>query len=221
MQSFSQAGQDTFVYNILKKKNGFFIDIGASDFKFINNTFFLEKFMDWKGILIERDDFRVPNYEKYRTNSSYIINDATKINYKNLFEEKNLPINIDYLSIDVEVDDGSTLQTLKKLDNEVMDKYKFATLTFEHDIYRNNFADTRIKSREILKKRGYIPVFTDVLFKDFGPVEDWYVHPELVDMNYINHLLGKNKKNYIDFTTNYVDNMGQKINCIPSLKIEY
>ena len=125
------------------------------------------------------------------------------------------------MSIDVEVDDGSTLQTLKKLDNEVMDKHKFATITFEHDIYRTNFADTRIKSREIFKKRGYVSVFTDVLFEGFGPVEDWYVHPELVNMNYVNHLLEKNNKNYTIFTTNYTDNMGQKINCIHSSKIEY
>ena len=60
------------------------------------------------------------------------------IDYKNLFETNNVPLNIDYLQIDLEVTDGSTLTTLKKLDREIMDNYKFAIITFEHDIYHTN-----------------------------------------------------------------------------------
>ena len=27
--------------------------------------------------------------------------------------------------------------------------------------------------------------------------EDWYAHPDLVDMNYVNNLIENNKKNYV------------------------
>lgn len=100
------------------------------------------------------------------------------------------------MQIDLEVDNGSTIQTLQKLDNEIFDTYKFATVTFEHDIYNKNFDNTRLKSREIFKKRGYVCVFEDINNGGF-PYEDWYVNPELVDMNYVNQLIENNKINYV------------------------
>jgi hypothetical protein len=51
--------------------------------------------------------------------------------------------------------------------------------------------NTREISREIFKKRGYELVFPDVaVFYEGGycPFEDWYVHPDLVDMNYVNKI---------------------------------
>ena len=109
-----------------------------------------------------------------------------------------MPLSLDYLQIDLEVHNGSTIQTLQKLDNEIFDIYKFATVTFEHDIYGTNFDDTRLKSREIFKKRGYVCVFEDINNQGINPFEDWYVHPDLVDMNYVNILIDNNKKHYMN-----------------------
>jgi hypothetical protein len=142
----------------------------------------------------------LPLYEEHRKNSFYVIDDATKLDYNFYFNQYNMPTSFDYLQIDLEVNNGSTIQTLEKLDNEVFDKYKFATVTFEHDIYNRNFDNvtfdnTRSKSRDIFKKRGYVCVFEDINH-DNNPYEDWYVHPDLVDMNYVNNLIENNKKNY-------------------------
>lgn len=56
----SQFGQDEYVFNqILKnQKNGFFLDIGASEPVNQNNTYFFEK-LGWSGIVVEprREDF--------------------------------------------------------------------------------------------------------------------------------------------------------------------
>ena len=85
-----------------------------------------------------------------------------------------------------------------------MDKYKFSTITFEHDIYHTNYLNTRLESRKIFEDRGYVRVFSDVNNKEM-PYEDWYVHPDLVDMELMNNLIKKNKKNYkpnINFTFN-------------------
>ena len=193
----SQAGQDRFVVNILKGKiNGYFLEIGSNSPVYINNTFILEKRFNWKGIMIEYDSMWLPSYKAIRKNSRHVIKDATKIDYKKLLE--NSPKDIDYLQVDVEAENGSTIETLKKLDNEIFDSYRFAVVTFEHDYYRaGDYKDTRTKSREIFEKRGYKKVFFDV--NDNSPevvFEDWWVHPDLVDLNYVNLFIEINKKNY-------------------------
>jgi len=194
-----EAQQDKFVLQILKeKKNGYFLEIGSSHPMTRNNSYLLEIKYDWKGIMIEYDKKYLDYYEMYRPNSIHIINDATQVDYRALFERNNVPFSVDYLQIDLEVGNGSTLTTLQKLDNELLDKYKFATITFEHDIYQSNFDNTRLASRDIFKKRGYVCVFEDVNVLGVKPFEDWYVHPDLVDMNYVDSIMEKNKKNYVD-----------------------
>jgi FkbM family methyltransferase len=51
--SFSQRFQDLFVDWMLKKKNGIFVEFGACDGIDFSNTYYLEKYMGWTGILIE------------------------------------------------------------------------------------------------------------------------------------------------------------------------
>lgn len=54
MQSFSQYKQDDLVYNrfFLDKSDGFFVDIGAHDGKFLSNTLFYEN-LGWNGLCFE------------------------------------------------------------------------------------------------------------------------------------------------------------------------
>lgn len=192
-----QAQQDKFVLNVLNfKKNGYFIEIGSNHPININNTYLLETTYNWKGIMIEYNPNFLELYKQHRKNSIHIINDATKIDYKSLFNENNVPKNIDYLQIDLEVNNGSTIETLKLLDNNILNNYNFATITFEHDIYHTNFGNTREVSREIFKKHNYVCVFEDVNNAGENPYEDWYVHPDLVNMNYINQLKELNHKKY-------------------------
>jgi len=195
-----QAQQDKFILNILKeKRNGYFLEIGSNHPININNTYLLESKYDWKGIMIEYNESYLELYKIHRPNSIHVINDATKVDYKTLFEKNNMPLYLDYLQIDLEANNGSTINTLKKLDNEIFDTYKFATVTFEHDIYHTNFDNTRLKSRDIFKNRGYIRVFEDIYNESIiYPYEDWYVHPDLVDMNYVNNLIEINQKHYVD-----------------------
>jgi hypothetical protein len=191
-----QSEQDKFILNVLEeKKDGYFVEIGSNHPININNTYLLENEYNWKGIMIEYDDSFLQLYKQLRPNSIHVINDATNIDYKNLFEINNVPLIIDYLQIDLEVSNGSTLSTLQKLDNEIFDTYKFATITFEHDIYNTNFNNTRLESRDIFSRRGYLCVFEDINNQG-NPYEDWYVHPDLVDLNYVNKLMENNKKNY-------------------------
>lgn len=194
-----QAEQDKFVLNILKnKKRGFFLEIGSNHPININNSYILENNYEWNGIMIEYSNRWLNDYKEIRPNSIHVINDATKIDYKKLFEINNVPSNVDYLQIDLDVKNGSTLNTLKKLNSDVMDTHKFATITFEHDIYHTNYLNTRLSSRKIFEDRGYICVFEDIHNSQPKYVyEDWWVHPELVDLEHVNLIKEKNKDKYV------------------------
>jgi hypothetical protein len=186
MTSNSQAGQDLFVLSCLNyKRNGVFLEIGSNDPITINNSYLLEKTYGWKGLMIEYERRFLPAYKLHRPNSTHIISDATQIDYRSLCAS--LPNEVDYLQIDLEVENQSTIATLRKVSHELMDTRTFATVTFEHDIYRGDFFSTRKESREIFDQKGYVRVFSDVKFKN-SAFEDWYVHPSLVDMTYINSI---------------------------------
>lgn len=200
---FGQAQQDKFVSNILKqKRNGYFLEIGSNHPVNINNTYVLEKEYGWKGIMVEYEAEFLPLYKEHRPNSIHIIDDAIKLDYKSVFEKNSMPLSFDYLQIDLHVSNRSTLKVLQNLDSNIFDTYKFATVTFEHDIYDtkddNELPEfTRDISRAIFKKRGYVRVFEDVNNQGVNPFEDWYVHPDLVDMNYVNKLIEHNKQYYV------------------------
>ncbi len=198
MKSNSQAGQDVFIRNVLKNKNnGYFLEIGSNDPEIINNTYLLEKELGWSGLMIEYNNMYADLYKEKRNKSIYVINDATKIDYNQIFVNNNFPVNMDYLQIDLEVDNRSTLSTLELLDNTIMNEYRFAVVTFEHDSYRGNYYNTRDMSRDIFKRRGYYLVFNDV--KHNGcTFEDWYVHPDLVDMDYINKIESSMSLEYLE-----------------------
>jgi hypothetical protein len=207
MDTYSQAGQDLFVEYVTKQKcNGTFLEIGSNHPQTHNNSYLLEKKYNWKGVMVEYDNSFESSYKSYRPNSIYEINDARLVNYREILDKNNFPLNMDYLQIDLDVDNKSTLDTLILLNNTVFDNYKFATITFEHDIYRGNFFDTQNISRQLLTDRGYLLVFPNVsVFWEgsYKPFEDWYVHPELVDMDVINKIKTSDSLNWEQITQRF------------------
>ena len=187
MDNFSQAAQDIFVlYATQNKKNGFFLEIGSNHPMIHNNSYILEKQNGWSGLLVEYDKSFESLYNEYRPSSKYIINDARCVDYREFLDNNKFPLNIDYLQIDLDVNNKSTLDTFLLLNNTVFDKYTFATITLEHDIYTGNFYNTQNITREILKNRGYVLVFPNVRVfweGNYKPFEDWYIHPDLIDIN--------------------------------------
>ena len=65
-------------------------------------------------------------------------------------------------------------------------KKKFAVVTYEHDFYSVG-EPYRKQSREIFKAHGYHMVCSDVMGHGL-PYEDWYIHPDLVDVASVAHL---------------------------------
>jgi len=75
MQSYSQIGQDLFVLDFFKNiKDGYFVEIGASNGIIFSNTFLLEKNHNWKGICIEPSVDEFVDLQKNR--QSHCVNKA-------------------------------------------------------------------------------------------------------------------------------------------------
>lgn len=186
--STSQLSQDIFVRWALNNKHGgYFLEIGACHPIFDNNTFLLEKDYNWTGLMIEIDPTYAPMYSLYRARSRYLIADAQEVDYIQALS--GYPMDMDYLQVDAEVENQSTLNILRRLETSVLDRYKFATITFEHDINRGDYFNTREISRKVFSKFGYIRVFGDVCCAGKA-VEDWYVNPSLVDASRYGSFVG-------------------------------
>ena len=182
---YSQAGQDLFVLTALDgKKNGKFIEIGAHHPTFISNTYLLESKFGWDGILIELNKVFADNCKNGRS-SRVICDDATQIDYDSIFDELG---EIDYISLDI--DGIHTLRALKKLP---LNNHKIKVITFEHDLWQSkDGTHVRIESRKIFNNLGYERICSDVSNKN-NIYEDWYVHPELVDVKNLKKLKSDGK----------------------------
>jgi hypothetical protein len=173
-KSYSQAHQDVFVLEMLeKKRDGYYVEVGAYDEIDHSNTYTLEKNFGWRGISLELDKEASADFNSVRSNKCYCC-DATAFDYEQHFEQNLLPRQIDYLSLDIEPA-FQTLEVLKKLP---LAKYRFSVITYEHDMYVSG-AECMLKSREILESFGYKRVVSNVRWegRDF---EDWYVDPNII-----------------------------------------
>ena len=192
MRTFSQAGQELWVREILdNKQNGFFVEVGAYDGVQLSNTFFLEKELNWNGICIEANSEYFSKLET--TRNSININKAV-MDYKGFckFEdmhtykttnpgpntvecdtlhsillENNCPKDIDYMSLDIE---GHELVALESLD---FNMWNITLFTIEHNLY---LGDATLKNSvyEFMVSKGYERTVENVFVPNHGPVEDWY-----------------------------------------------
>lgn len=184
-ENFSEAFQDLFVLHALKgKRKGSFLEIGAGDPFLKNNTALLEKQFNWKGILIDVDEEKIISLKKERK-SSVVKKDARTIDYIKLLSKHKMPKVIDYLQLDCDPTEF-TYETLLQIP---FDTYKFRVITYEHDYYLDKSKSFRRKSREFLESKGYKLVLGNVAPDEWKAYEDWWVHPDLVDMDNLEDII--------------------------------
>jgi hypothetical protein len=170
-----------FILSILNgKRKGTYLEIGAQEPIFQNNSAILEKDFDWKGVSVEILENLCQMFAEQRSNP-IICKDATTIDYEKLLKQFYNTKEIDYLQLDCE----PSKTTFEILTAIPFDQYKFAVITYEHDHYVDMTSTYRTKSRNYLKSWGYELVVTNVSQDDKTPFEDWWVHPDLVDQETI------------------------------------
>jgi len=181
IKSYSQGGQDVFVYNILQKNNGLFLDLGCSTPIFINNTYALE-LKGWSGISIDILDF-YSDWKRDRKNK-FVQADCMNLDYNAFLKQYYSTTIIDYLSLDME-GLGDRYKLLTKILNT---DYEFKVITIEHDSYMDTETSDdftkfeKIPQRKLLKEKGYILLCSDVSQKNYPNLyyEDWWINPKYV-----------------------------------------
>lgn len=194
---YSQAGQDLFVLAVLKgKTNGTYFEIGTNDPLTSSNTYLLETGFEWRGCGVDIQPVLVEKYRQYRKNP-VVLGDATTINVTETLSWAGiLDTHIDYLSIDCE----PAATTYQALCNIPLDRMKFSVITYEHDAYLAGETWLHL-SREHLRRNGYVLVVSKLAVTRTAYFEDWWVHPELVDMDYVRQLVADNDdiKYFVDY----------------------
>ncbi len=167
---YSQEKQDEFVLHMMNGKVGEYLEVGASHPIDINNTFLLEQH-GWTGLSIDIDD-SCRNIWLEKRKNPLVIADALTFDYPQ--KER-----IHYLQIDVDPSETSFKALLQVLKS----KTRFSIITYETDAYADN---TYVQpSRQLLQSEGYKLIRADVMC-GFGPFEDWYIDPLVIDANLIN-----------------------------------
>jgi hypothetical protein len=180
-RNYSQIYQDMFILSALNgKKNGTFLEIGGAEPFKGNNTALLERDFNWSGVSIEYDEKFIENYRKHRK-AKLLHDNALTIDYDKLLSENFEGNTIDYLQLDIEPA-RNTYECMLKIP---FDKYKFAVITYEHDYYVDVTRSYRKKSRKFLKSKGYKLVVNDLSPDGKSNFEDWWVHPQIVDLSII------------------------------------
>lgn len=142
--------QDQWLVSVLgERQGGTFVDIGCNHPTELSNTYYVEKNLGWAGIGIDNE----PEYERLwwamRPRSRFVCADATRLDYRELFDRYQMPQVIEFASLDLEPP-TLTLAALKALLNSGR---KFLALCFEHDSYRG--FRTRDESVRLLTDAGY------------------------------------------------------------------
>jgi tetratricopeptide (TPR) repeat protein len=185
-KNFSQVYQDMFILSVLNgKKNGIYLEIGASHPHKNSNTYLLETLFNWSGIGIEYQEDLAKQHKDTRRNP-VLCTDALIIDYEKLLS-RYFPdtTDIDYLQLDIE----PPRNTYEVLLSIPFNKYSFSIITYEHDYYVDITRSYREKSRDYLESIGYELIVPNISPNNNSPFEDWWVHPNLIDRERIKTIL--------------------------------
>ncbi|MEI8344938.1 MAG: FkbM family methyltransferase, partial [Candidatus Omnitrophota bacterium] len=77
---YSQHDEELIIRDFFNdEKGGFFVDIGAGDYKELSNTYYLEKNLGWKGVAVDAQERYEADYKKFRPSTryfNYIVTDG-------------------------------------------------------------------------------------------------------------------------------------------------
>ena len=171
---YAQMCQDLFAYLMLEKKTNLtYVDVGCRDPYENNNTWFLEKTLNFTGL-----SFDIIDYSDIwlKRNSVFIQEDGITADFNKIFKKYEMPNVIDYLTRDLE----GNGDRYKGLINLPFDEYDFKVITIEHDAYRGYDQSERQPQRDFLESKGYVLVASNVCSHAGDQQEDWWINPKYI-----------------------------------------
>lgn len=202
----SQIGQDLFVTSVLNgKKDGFFVEFGATNGLNLSNTHILEKLFGWHGILAEPAHVWHEELERNRTASVshkcvwYKSNEVVEFNETESPELStiqsysgsdshagNRTTGTSYLVETISLNDLlASFQAPKRIDYlsidtegseyEILASLDFTRYSFDIITCEHNGTAQRARIFDLLTSKGYVRVLTE-----FSQFDDWYVNIEVL-----------------------------------------
>ena len=200
-KSRSQIRQDLFVLSQLNfKRNGFFVEFGATDGIGISNTYLLEKEFSWTGILAEpaksyhKDlkNNRNANIETrcvWKDSTSTLTFNETNIKglstineYSDLDNWKNERLlgkkyEVKTISLNKLLDDNNAPKYIDYLsidtegsEFEILSNFDFSKYSFKVITCEHNFTPQRKKIFDLLSEKGYSRIY-----QNLTQFDDWYI----------------------------------------------
>lgn len=208
--SYSQLCQDLLALHLLDfKKEGFFVEFGATDGIGLSNTYLLEKKYGWRGILAEP----ARNWHRDLQNNRQCIID-TRCVWKKTGEQLSFfeAADSELSTISQFKDSDAHAKSRKKgseytvpsitlgdllsehnaphqidflsVDTEgseffILNALDFSQYQFKVITVEHNYTDTRQKVYELLTSRGYTRIL-----EEFSQWDDWYISKDIESKNY-------------------------------------
>lgn len=199
----SQIGQDVFsLFSLNWKRNGFFVEFGATNGVDLSNTFLLEKDFGWKGILAEpakiwHKDLLINrsasiDFECVWSKSGDIVNftSTPEAEFSSITSFKNK----DFYILSRNKGDVYPVKTIslndllkrhnapQKIDYlsidtegselEILEAFDFNYYSVSVITCEHNFSSQRDNLHNILSAQGFIRIF-----EGFSRWDDWYINP--------------------------------------------
>jgi hypothetical protein len=177
-ENYSQSWQDIFVLTMHNGlRNGTYLELGASEPTYMNNTRLLEQF-GWSGPSIDFRSELKHEWDTERPGANFVPGDILALDFDKLLT--NMPGQIDYLQVDL--DETASLAALKRLPH---DRYRFSVITFETDVFAGN-QPIQQQAQTFLQDQGYQLLIKNVAVKNYTTrtweaFEDWYIDPTIID----------------------------------------
>lgn len=204
-QSKSQLGQDLFVLSLLGfKRNGYFVEFGATNGVNLSNTYLMEKEFDWNGIVAEpakcwhRDlknnrscnieiqcvwkdsnstlSFNETDYAELSTINLYSDSDLHEITRKDgkIYDVKTISLNDLLEKYDAPKKIDYLSIDTEGSEYEILTHFDFSRHQIDIITCEHNHTPMRNRIYSLLQKHGYSRVFADL--SDF---DDWYIHSSI------------------------------------------
>jgi FkbM family methyltransferase len=189
-------GLDKRMLNYINFKNGFYIECGANDGVNQSNTWYFEKKLGWKGLLIEPIDTVFDELKKNRNKRNFFFQRALRpFNYKN----KNVELKLDIK------DTLSTRSTIDNVDTRVKIQVKSANL---NSILNEIEAPKIIDFFSLDVEGDEFQVLKGISFKKYT---FRYILVETYELNKLKNYLNKNGYKYVKKMSNRNDHLFKSI----------
>lgn len=196
-QAFSQFGEDGIIEEIFRrigKTNCFFVEFGVEDGRETNTTYLL--YQGWKGLWIDGDENNIKNINSFFSQSISsghllaIRSFITAENIEQLFQQGNVPTELDLLSIDIDRNDYYVWDAINSYNPRVViieynsifrPGCKFVVKYNANAIWdrTSNYGASLDALQELGEKKGY-----KLVASSFAGVNAFFVRNDLIEGNF-------------------------------------